>query len=158
MSSRHGNRYNEKKEVERKKKKEMKRKKEDEMRREKDDKKRKKKEDKMRKKEDKMRKEEDKMRREMLFQNSLSLLGKSYHDPAMMKEVLKSMLMVFRGYSKQNSRAFYVPDDYKKKFHALLYWYEFCFGEKEKTLLLDSLNDLDDHYNLVFLQLLSRTK
>lgn len=146
MSRRH--RYNEKNEKERKKKKkEMKRKKDDEMRREKDDKKRK-------KKEDKMRKKEDQMRREMLFLNSLSLLGDNYHDPAMMKEVLKSMLMVHRSYSEKNSRAFFVPDDYKRKFHALLYWYEFCFGEKEKTLLLDSLNDLDDYYNLVFLQLL----
>lgn len=146
MSRRH--RYNEKNEKERKKKKkEMKRKKDDEMRREKDDKKRK-------KKEDKMRKKEDQMRREMLFLNSLSLLGNNYHKPYMMKEVLKKMLEVYISYSEQNSRAFFVPLDYKRKFHALLYWYEFCFGEKEKTLLLDSLNDLDDHYNLVFLQLL----
>ena len=131
------NKKNEEEEKERKKKKEMKRKKEDELRKKKDDKKRKK---------------DDKKRRKMLFRTSLSLLGSRYHNPDMMKEGLKSMLKVYRSYSNSNSRALCVPDEYKLKFHALLYWYGFCFGKEEVTLLLDSLNDLDDHYKLVFLQ------
>ena len=145
----------EKRKDEKREKKKEKEKRKDEKRKNKEKRKDEKRKNKEKEKE---KRKDDKMRRELLFKEALNRLGKRYHDFTTMKKGLEAMLSYYKTESKTNSNsnssAFFLPYEYQLKFTALRCWYEFCFGKDEEALLLDGINDLDDFYTLLFLQLL----